>query len=119
MKILVCGGRDFDDWGRFTEVMESHLPEETIDLVIQGGAKGADFLAKVWAKYENIPCDEYPADWQAHGKRAGHIRNQEMLDKGRPDWVIAFPGGRGTADMIQRAERAGVPVRDVSQEKET
>jgi UDP-N-acetylmuramoylalanine-D-glutamate ligase len=52
----------------------------------------------------------YPADWKLHGKSAGHIRNQQMLDESKPDIVIAFPGGRGTANMIKRAKKAGVEV---------
>jgi hypothetical protein len=58
-----------------------------------------------------VPIDVYVAQWKKHGRAAGPIRNQRMLDKGKPDLVVAFPGGRGTADMIRRAERAGVPVR--------
>lgn len=46
-----------------------------------------------------------------NGKAAGPIRNQRMLDEGKPDLVVAFPGGRGTADMVRRAKAAGVPVR--------
>ena len=46
-------------------------------------------------------------------KSAGHIRNQVMLDKGKPDVVVAFPGGRGTADMVRRAEGAGIEVRRI------
>ena len=78
--------------------------------IIQGGAKGADFLAKVYAHECGIPCEEYPADWKAYGKAAGHLRNQKMLDEGKPDLVVAFPGGNGTADMVARARKAGVEV---------
>lgn len=53
----------------------------------------------------------YPADWEKHGRAAGPIRNEKMLIVGTPDMVLAFPGGRGTADMIRKAEAAGLPVR--------
>jgi hypothetical protein len=62
-----------------------------------------------------VPIDVYVAQWKKHGRAAGPIRNQRMLDEGKPDLVVAFPGGRGTADMIRRAERAGVPVQQVQQ----
>ena len=50
----------------------------------------------------------FPADWKVRGRAAGHIRNQQMLDEGRPHLVVAFPGGRGTADMVRRARAAGI-----------
>jgi hypothetical protein len=59
---------------------------------------------------QDIPCSVYMADWDGLGRKAGPIRNQRMLDEGKPDLVIAFPGGRGTADMVRRAREAGVEV---------
>ena len=87
--------------------------------MIAGEASGADFLAKVFAldEYGDIEAVSYkgfPADWKKHGKAAGGIRNQQMLDEGKPDLVIAFPGGTGTADMIRRARKAGVEVVEVA-----
>ena len=67
-------------------------------------------MAGKFAEWARIPVKEYPADWQKHGRAAGPIRNQQMLDEGKPDLVVAFDGGRGTADMIARAEKAGVRV---------
>ena len=114
MRALVCGGREFDNWELLSEVMESLDGGSFENLtVIQGGAKGADFLARVWAKYHGREMEEYPADWKKHGKGAGAIRNQQMLDDGKPDLVIAFPGGVGTADMVRRAKKAGVEVLEV------
>jgi hypothetical protein len=53
------------------------------------------------------------ADWDKHGRAAGPIRNQQMLDEGKPDLVVAFllPQGSGTLDMIRRTEKAGIEVR--------
>ena len=79
-------------------------------VVIHGGARGADISADVCALAFGIDVEVYPADWAKHGKAAGPIRNAQMLREGRPDAVLAFPGGRGTADMVRRAKRAGVPV---------
>jgi hypothetical protein len=109
MRILVCGSREYDDWGKVLWALEPFdAPGHT--TIIQGGAKGADFLARVWAKWKGVDWVEFPADWKKHGKAAGGIRNQQMLDEGKPDLVVAFPGGVGTADMVRRAKQAGVEV---------
>jgi len=79
-----------------------------------GMARGADMLAWQWAHDFGIPTCEFPADWDRHRRSAGTIRNEQMLREGKPDLVIAFPGGRGTAHMVRIAKAAGVPVRDVS-----
>lgn len=106
MKVLVCGGRDFTD----EQLLEEALSKFKIDFIIDGGAKGADYLAYMYAIKHSIKHESFPADWEEFGKAAGHIRNQQMLDEGKPDLVIAFPGGKGTANMISRAEAAGVEV---------
>jgi hypothetical protein len=126
MNVLICGGRDFNDWDTFRNEMfkiaEREFPRLQPDRygnylyevkIIAGGAKGADSLAADWAAAEWTDYKEYPADWEKHGKAAGIIRNQQMLDEGKPDLVIAFPGGKGTADMVNRAKKAGVRVIEV------
>jgi len=75
--------------------------------MIQGGATGADKLAKEYAQLNNIPYVEEKADWSL-GKKAGPIRNELMLKKYLPDLVIAFPGGRGTDNMVRLAKSYGV-----------
>ena len=118
MKVLVCGGRDYLDYITVDKVL-SKLVEDPDDFtIVQGGAKGADFLAKVWCYcylhgWAGIKCEEFPADWKRYGKAARHIRNQQMLDEGKPDLVVAFPGGRDTADMVLKAKKAGVEVKEV------
>lgn len=69
-------------------------------VLIHGCATGADIMAGEWAKANGIPVLEYPALWKLHNKRAGPIRNVQMLEEGNPDLVVAFPGGRGTAHMV-------------------
>jgi UDP-N-acetylmuramoylalanine-D-glutamate ligase len=111
IKVLVCGGREFDDFRLLAETLDKHTDSST--LIIHGNAIGADFLARVYAKYCHMGEKRFPADWKKYGKAAGHIRNQQMLDEGKPDLVIAFPGGDGTADMVRRARKAGVEVIEV------
>lgn len=99
-------------YGWITEPSEdgNYLP---LAHVISGKAKGADTLAIDWAVVNWLTWDEYPADWEKYGKSAGYIRNQQMLDEGKPDYVIAFPGGAGTKNMKERAIKAGVPVIEI------
>lgn len=110
-KVLVCGGRDYDDRDRVFAALDFVRSDVGEMTVIQGGARGADALAREWcANQPSIHMVNEPADWNAQGKSAGPIRNQRMLDEHKPDVVITFSGGRGTADMVRRARAAGVPV---------
>jgi hypothetical protein len=88
--------------------------DERPRVVIEGGAAGADRWARSWARLRAIDVETYEAQWARDGRAAGPIRNQAMLINGRPDLVVAFPGGRGTADMVRRAKAAGVRVIEVS-----
>ena len=110
MRVLVCGGRDFHDKEFLFRTLDRFHNQYHFEVVIQGEAKGADLLAKEWAESRLVSCWCFPADWAKHGKRAGYLRNIEMLEKGQPDLVIAFPGGRGTDHMKSIARKAGVSV---------
>lgn len=113
MRVLVCGGRDYADRD-FLRLALSELHRElAIACLIDGAAPGADSLAHEWAVDTGIPTERYPADWDTYGKAAGAIRNRRMLVEGKPDLVVAFPGGRGTADMVRQARYAEVKVRGI------
>lgn len=113
MRVLVCGGRAFTNRALMDKSLaELVLSHGGISRIINGGAPGADTLARKWAEAHGIETDTFTADWRV-GPAAGPIRNQRMIDEGRPDAVIAFPGGRGTADMVRRANAAGIPVREI------
>lgn len=111
MRIIVCGGRDYTDGSAVARILSAF--DLTAATVVHGDAKGADALAADWCRTFGVPDEPHPADWARHGKAAGPIRNRTMLDAGA-DLVIAFPGGRGTADMVGIARKAGVPVMEVS-----
>ena len=106
MRVLVCGGRDYSDLDKVIAILDTIQPSS----IIEGGAQGADSLARQWAILRDVDRRSFYADWSRDGKAAGPIRNQRMLDEGRPDLVVAFPGGGGTADMVRRAERARIRV---------
>ena len=110
MKVLVCGGRDFADLKFIFHILDEFHRKNTITELIEGNAKGVDRISGFWARHRGIKNTKYPANWKRQGVAAGIIRNQQMLDRGKPDVVIAFPGGRGTADMVARSERNGFKV---------
>jgi hypothetical protein len=114
-RVLVCGGRDFKDRERAYLIMDIIHASLPVSVVIHGGARGADTLAGEWAFERGVPVEEFKAEWTKHGKKAGPIRNQKMLDEGKPDLVVAFHGGKGTDDMVKRARKAGLPVFPIEQ----
>lgn len=109
MRVLVCGGRDFNNYEVVKQWVDSFSPTH----IIEGGAKGADTLGWKYAKSNGIDFTTFKAEWDRHGKAAGMIRNQQMIDEGKPDLVVAFQGGRGTQDMIKRAKKHGIEVVEV------
>lgn len=109
-RVLVCGGRDYADREALWSFLDRCHAVAPITCLIHGCARGADTLAGEWAAARGIPVERYPALWDEHGRQAGPIRNQLMLAASKPDVVLTTRGGSGTADMVRRAERAGVPV---------
>lgn len=119
MRILVCGGRNYRN-SQFLGQVLSDLTAENISqgdpvTIIHGAARGADEMAGAWAMSNRLNMEVYAANWNEDGRAAGPIRNARMLAEGKPDLVVAFSGGRGTADMIAKARRAGVPVHIVGE----
>lgn len=110
MIVLVCGGRDYKDWERFRDVMDKLHEEHVFRKVIYGDAAGADHMAGLWAHRWKISHSQYKAFWGTQGRAAGPLRNKRMLYEGKPDLVVAFPGGDGTANMMKQAKAAGVVI---------
>lgn len=108
MRILVCGGRKYDNADHVYKVLAEYVRGPV--TIIHGDASGADAIAAKMAFELGYPVEAYPADWKSHLRNAGPIRNQEMIDSG-VDLVIAFAGGAGTRDTMRRAEKSQIPVR--------
>lgn len=109
--VIVTGGRTYEDKEKVNRVLNLLDP----DLVVQGGASGADRLAIQWANSLIIPKSEtFLADWSQYGPAAGPIRNRKMLDVYPKATVVAFPGGKGTADCVKAARERGMLVLEVS-----
>jgi len=110
IRMLVCGGRDYADKDTVFLELDAILADNVIDCVMQGAATGADHLARLWCLSREVDCLNFKADWDRDKKAAGPIRNQRMIDEGKPNLVVAFPGGRGTTDMVSRAKKARIQV---------
>ena len=125
MKILCCGDREWDD---LQLIYDTLMEYPDFDYLIEGEAKGADKLSvsateaiidfyreRRPEKTFDIEILKFPAEWSKYGLAAGPIRNQKMLDEGKPDLVIAFhddlDSSRGTRDMVKRALKQGFAVR--------
>lgn len=126
MRVLVCGDRDWSDYGSVEGVLAGLLGRYRALTIIEGGARGADACAAVFARRNpNVAHERYPAKWPPRGApkwevaKAGHDRNQRMLEEGKPDLVVAFKdsadwnGKGGTEDMVRRARASGLPVQIV------
>jgi predicted Rossmann-fold nucleotide-binding protein len=132
-RVLVCGGRTFGivlpdtppemleteraraegERRLLATALTPYLGDAGLHTIIHGAAPGADAHAARWAERHGVPALAFPANWKKHKGAAGPIRNRKMLAEGRPDIVIAFKGGRGTANMVDQARAAGVQVVEV------
>lgn len=126
---LVFGGRDYGNRGRVYQILDAAVDRLGMDLVIHGAATGADTLADEWAKSRGVDFLAFPAAWDVidqpgavirytkagkpYDAAAGGIRNQTMIEVGRPDFAIGFPGGSGTRDMAKRVVSAGIRLYEI------
>lgn len=115
-RVIVCGGRDYNDRETLFFELDCLSKEHgKFEVLIHGDQTGADTLAGEWARLVGVKVIACPANWLDHGIKAGPIRNRFMLSEHRPDLVIAFPGDKGTKNMVSQASspkyrRAGVEV---------
>lgn len=114
MMILVCGSRGYKGSVelRLSELFDRGILGYENPSFVHGDCHGPDRMAATWATRAGFNVIPVPAEWDKHGKAAGFIRNQVMLDEYRPALVVAFWDGesRGTLDMIRKAVKAGVEV---------
>jgi|SRR5580765_535431 len=123
MRVIICGGRDYIGvralWRRLDALDKQWEPKGGIRVVIDGASDdvtgpyiGADYWAHQWALARGKSTIRVSAEWKRMGRAAGVRRNQRMIDEYEATACVAFPGGRGTDDMVQRALRAGLIVED-------
>lgn len=110
-RVLVCGGRAYSNYDVVRYNIGLLVQAHGGNLIIcEGGANGADTLARKVADEIGVNCITYWANWRKYGKSAGPIRNRLMFEHFQPHLVMAFPGGRGTANMCSIAETANTKV---------
>jgi YspA, cpYpsA-related SLOG family len=117
VKLLVTGGRNYKDHEAMDRALRKWIsPGDRKSIIITGGATGADQLASLWGHHNGVHVAQVGALWDWNSNAAGPIRNAVMLDLLQPELVLAFPGGRGTANCILEAKRLGISVRNAVSE---
>lgn len=128
-RVLVFGGRNYADRPKLFRILDAAVERLGMNFLIHGAATGADALAAEWALSREIGQHAFPAVWddihrpgaavrytkagRPYDAAAGGIRNQRMIDVGRPEIAIGFPGGAGTRDMASRVRSAGIPLYEI------
>jgi len=108
-RVLVFGSRSWDDWNETFRILKNELHPG--DTIIHGAAKGADTQAATVASIMGYKTEAFPADWKFHGRAAGPIRNQQMLDAGIDRAIGLQTDGPGSKDMLKRLRKAGTQVK--------
>lgn len=117
MRVLVCGSRYFADRGFVYRTLSALHAVTPFSVLIEGECPidegGVDIMARDWANENGVPVLPFPPEVGPDGHVLGPKRNAQMIREGRPDIVIAFPGGRGTSNMIKQAREAGIHVEEI------
>jgi len=117
MKVLVCGSRDFRHQDLLHTILTGLAEIKASLVVVQGGARGADRMARQWAEQNGFKFRQYDADWDRYGPlRAGRVRNRQMYKAEKPHLVVAFYNKErtgGTKDMVEVARRGKTPVWEI------
>ncbi len=121
MRLIIAGGRDFKPQPHHVQwlnILDSELSaaRTPITVVISGCAPGADTFGEKWARENELPVAQFLANWSKYGKSAGPRRNAEMARSA--DGVVLFPGGKGTQNMFETAEAAGLRIWDWRERRE-
>lgn len=109
MRLLICGGRHFDDAIKVENELSLLHARAPISVLIHGGMPGIGMPAEGWARRNNVHLVRYPANWSM-GKCGDTMRDRFMLADSRPDGLLAFPGGRRTDQLVCAAAERGLPV---------
>lgn len=113
MVIIVTGGRDYKNRAFVFMVLDKLHAHTPITHLHEGGASGVDTFARKWAISRKVDHTTHEADWDRYRGRAGFVRNCSMLREQKPDLVVRFPGGKGTAHMAGITKAANVKLLDV------
>ena len=123
VRVAVCGARRFDE----VETLRTKLDEVRGRIgrgpmrLITGGSTGAETAAARWAVEAGVPCDEYPPDWEQHGRAAAYRRNPTIIEHGQPHVILSFQRGDNPVgdDLVELAETSGIPIEEVGADGRT
>ena len=111
-RVIIAGCRDFNDYELLKEKCDYFLQDEKKEdvVIISGHASGADALGERYAQERGFQLETFPADWKAHGRAAGPIRNARMASAANA--LIAFWDGKSrvTKNMIEIAKNHNLKV---------
>jgi hypothetical protein len=114
MRLLICGDRNWTNYQLILKTLRTIHETTPVECVIEGEQRGADLLGRQAAEELNITVLPFPANWTKYGRAAGPIRNQQMLNEGRPNSVVAFHSdlmsSKGTKSMVELSMKAGINV---------
>jgi len=105
MKLAVVGSRDFNDYDLLKKYLDKIHSVEPITFIISGGARGADKLSERWAKENNVQTEIYIPDWNTHGRKAGFLRNVDIIkncDKCIACWDNVSKGTKHSIDLCKK-----------------
>lgn len=127
MRVAVTGGRDYSNDLFVFRVLDFHHSDiERFSVLINGYGTGLDAIARRWAELRGVPQLHFAAAWNdlstppvvkrwrrdgsVYNAAAGPARNGRMIRDGKPDLLIHFAGGDGTADMVRQCLEAGIKI---------
>jgi hypothetical protein len=102
MRVIIAGNRDFSDYSKLYEFIDSCPWKDQITTILSGNARGTDFLGERYAINNGLKLELYPADW-SKGKHAGLLRNIKMADNADGLIAIHINNSKGTKHMIEQA----------------
>lgn len=115
MKVLVCGGKEFDNLNKAFNVMTELSESDKITHVIEGGSMGADYFVRLWAQAWDVQYTSYEADLENDGEKAVSIRNAKILSKNSDiQLVVVFPDdSEDTKDIVSKLKQKNVKIVNV------
>ena len=114
MRVIIAGGRDFNDYDLLVKKCDYFLQDQDDITVVSGEARGADKLGEKYAKERGYNVDRFPANWDKYGKGAGPIRNKQMAE--HADSLILFWDGKskGSKNMLETAKKLRLKIRIIN-----